>query len=201
MKWPIAVLAALTFGTVGAEQCIVDHCHDGDTCTLHCGIGSDTVRRIKVRLHCIDAPEIGQDPWGRWGARAMRQYAPAGARVEFEALKIDKYGRTVGVLRSKEVNLNLELVRQGLAAVFEKYCAEPAFYDAQEQARAARRGIWSQPGMQQRPWEWRHGKAGFIPLPKHHLVTANQEQHKLQHQNGHKDISIVAPTFLRFSES
>lgn len=149
-----------------AEQCLVDHCHDGDTCTLRCGVGTDVVRRIKVRLHCIDAPEIRQEPWGKWSARALQHYAPAGALIDFEALKSDRYGRTVGVLRSKDANLNLEMVRQGFAAVYEKYCAEPAFYEAQAQAQAARRGIWSRPGEQQRPWDWRQGKVGFIPLPK-----------------------------------
>lgn len=166
MKWPTAVLAALTFGTASAEQCIVDHCHDGDTCTLRCGIGSDVVRRVKVRLHCIDAPEIGQEPWGRWSAQGLQHYAPAGAKVELVPLRPDKYGRMVGVLRLNGASLNLEMVRQGFAAVYEKYCAEPAYYQAQDEARAAGRGIWSQPGVQQRPWEWRHGNAGFIPLPK-----------------------------------
>lgn len=170
MKWPTAVLAALIFGTASAEQCFVDHCHDGDTCTLRCGVGSDVVRRVKVRLHCIDAPEIGQDPWGRVSAKALRHFALAGARIELEPLKQDKYGRLVGVLRLNGTSLNLEMVRLGFAAVYEKYCTEPAYYQAQDEARAARRGIWSQPGVQQRPWEWRHGKTGFIPLPKPTLL-------------------------------
>jgi len=168
MKWPIAVLLVLTFGSARSEQCLVDHCHDGDTCTLRCGVGSDVVRHVKVRLHCIDAPEFKQEPWGKWSARALRQYAPAGALIDLEALKSDRYGRTVGVLRSRGASLNLEMVRQGFAAVYEKYCAEPAFYEAQAQAQAARRGIWSRPGVQQRPWDWRHGKVEYIPLPKPH---------------------------------
>lgn len=165
MRWLIAVLTGLTFGIAHAEQCLVVHCHDGDTCTLRCGMESDVMRRVKVRLHCIDAPEIDQEPWGKRSAQALRNYAPAGTQVELVALKEDRYGRTVGVLRLKIVSLNLELVRQGFAAVYEKYCTDPAYYDAQGQAQAARRGIWSVPGAQQRPWEWRHGKTRFIPLP------------------------------------
>lgn len=156
MKWPITVLLALTFGSARAEQCLVDHCHDGDTCTLRCDIGSDVVRRVKVRLHCIDAPEIGQEPWGKWSARALRHYAPAGALIDLEALKADRYGRKVGVLHANGASLNLEMVWQGFAAVYEKYCADRSYYDAQAQAKAAGRGIWSAPGGQQRPWEWRH---------------------------------------------
>jgi endonuclease YncB( thermonuclease family) len=54
-------LGLLAAGTAAdAEPCAVDHCHDGDTCTLVCGRHTDTPRRVKVRLHCIDAPELAQ---------------------------------------------------------------------------------------------------------------------------------------------
>lgn len=192
MKWPIAVLAALTYGTADAEQCIVDHCHDGDTCTLRCGLSSDVVRRIKVRLHCIDAPEIGQEPWGRVSAKALRQYAPVGSRVELEPMKEDRYGRTLGVLRQGGTSLNLEMVRQGFAAVYEKYCTDPVFEDAQSQARTARRGIWAEPGAHQRPWEWRHGKTGFIPLPK----PDPSNQHRSDYTQTRDCFAVLAPLVL-----
>jgi hypothetical protein len=91
---------------------------------------------------------------------------PAGSVVDLEAVTRDRYGRVVGVLHARGVRVNVEMVRQGFAAVYEKYCAEPAYYDAREEARAAGRGIWAVPGQQQRPWEWRHRGAEFIPLPK-----------------------------------
>ena len=160
----IALLAASA--VAGAEPCAVDHCHDGDTCTLICGRDTDTPRRVKVRLHCIDAPELAQAPWGRWSAEALRWYVPAGSVVDLETVTTDRYGRIVGVLFARDVRVNVEMVRQGFAAVYEKYCAEPAYYQARDEARAAGRGIWSAPGLQQRPWEWRHRGAGFIPLPK-----------------------------------
>jgi endonuclease YncB( thermonuclease family) len=160
----VVLLAACT--AAGAESCAVDHCHDGDTCTLVCGRNTDTPRRVKVRLHCIDAPELAQAPWGRWSAEALRWYVPAGSIIDLEAVTRDRYGRVVGVLHAHGVRVNMEMVRQGFAAVYEKYCAERAYNDAREEARAAGRGIWAVPGLQQRPWEWRHGKVGFIPLPK-----------------------------------
>jgi endonuclease YncB( thermonuclease family) len=55
-------LLAAACTAAGAEPCAVDHCHDGDTCTLVCGRDMDTPRRVKVRLHCIDAPELAQAP-------------------------------------------------------------------------------------------------------------------------------------------
>ncbi len=61
----------------------------------------------------------------------------------------------VELIRDDGWNLGLELVREGYMAVYPKYCDEPAYFSAEECARAARRGIWSVPGAQQRPWEWR----------------------------------------------
>jgi endonuclease YncB( thermonuclease family) len=171
----LGLLAACT--AAGAEPCAVDHCHDGDTCTLVCGRHTDTPRRVKVRLHCVDAPELAQAPWGRWSAEALRWYAPAGTVVDLEAVTRDRYGRTVGVLHARGVRVNVEMVRQGFATVYEKYCAEPAYYQARDEAKAAGRGIWAVPGQQQRPWEWRHRGAGFIPLPKQQPLNPTLPPH------------------------
>jgi endonuclease YncB( thermonuclease family) len=107
-------LLAAACTAAGAESCAVDHCHDGDTCTLVCGRYTDTPRRVKVRLHCIDAPELAQAPWGRWSAEALRWYVPVGSVVDLEAVTTDRYGRIVGVLFARDVRVNVEMVRQGV---------------------------------------------------------------------------------------
>ena len=152
--WAAWLLAAACTAA-GAEPCAVDHCHDGDTCTPVCGQSTDTPRRVKVRLHCIDAPEMAQAPWGRWSAEALRWYVPAGSVVDLEAVTTDRYGRIVGVLLARGVRVNVEMVRQGFAAVYERYCADPVYYDARELAQGMRLGIWAVPGLHQRPWEAR----------------------------------------------
>jgi len=53
-------------------------------------------------------------------------------------------------------NLDLNQVQAGWAAVYPKYCADPVYYQAQEDARAHGRGIWRVEGEQQQPWAWRH---------------------------------------------
>lgn len=148
-------LLAAVCTAAGAEPCAVDHCHDGDTCTLVCGRDTDTPRRVKVRLHCIDAPELAQAPWGRWSAEALRWYVSVGSVVDLETVTTDRYGRIVGVLHARGVRVNVEMVRQGFAAVYEKYCAEQVYYDARGEARTAGRGIWAVPGLHQRSWEAR----------------------------------------------
>lgn len=149
----IGVLAGVISASVQArESCIVDHCHDGDTCTLVCA-----GERVKVRLHCIDAPEMAQVPWGAQSRDHLRERATIGATVDLVSVTRDKYGRTVGVLLRDGVNLNLNQVQAGWAAVYPKYCADPVYYQAQADAQAHGRGIWRVEGEQQRPWDWRRG--------------------------------------------
>ena len=107
----IGILAAVISASVQArETCTVDHCHDGDTCTLVCA-----GERVKVRLHCIDAPEMSQAPWGANSRDYLRQHARTGAAVELVSITRDKYRRTVGVLLLDGVNLNLNQVHAGWA--------------------------------------------------------------------------------------
>ena len=47
------------------------------------------------------------------------------------------------------------MVAAGQAVVYPHYCNDRAYYRAEEQARQSARGIWSRPGLQQRPWEYR----------------------------------------------
>lgn len=132
--------------------CTVNSIHDGDTLRLTCG-----GERIKVRLYCIDAPEMGQRPWGRESRDYLRAITPG--RVTLIARTRDRYGRTVGELITadqEQENLNLAMVWSGQAAVYPKYCSDRSYYQAEEQARKIRSGIWSRSGRQQRPWQWRH---------------------------------------------
>lgn len=70
----------------------------------------------------------------------------------------DRWGRKVAEVTdpaSGEV-LNLAMVGAGRAAVYARYCSEPAYGQAQERARAGGLGIWNRAGEPQRPWDWRH---------------------------------------------
>ena len=106
-------LALAAPGALSGERCALDHCHDGDTCTLIC-----SGERVKVRLHCIDAPEVAQVPWGTKSRDHLRQRAPEGAAVELRSITRDKYGRTVGVLLLDGVNLNLNQVQAGCCLLY-----------------------------------------------------------------------------------
>jgi endonuclease YncB( thermonuclease family) len=128
--------------------CRVASVYDGDTLRVECG-----TEKLKVRLHCIDAPEMQQRPWGTESRNHLRAITPR--VVSLRIHDTDRYGRKVAEAFAGETNINLEMVRAGQAAVFTRYCSARAYDRAQHDARAAGLGIWSKPGEQQRPWEWR----------------------------------------------
>lgn len=111
---------------------------DGDTLQI-----GDTY----VRLHGVDAPEIGQPctapdgaRWdcGTWVADQLR--ARIGVRhVTCETMDTDRYGRTVARCAVAGGDLGRRLVRDGLAVAYRRYSMD---YAAEERAAvAARRGL------------------------------------------------------------
>jgi endonuclease YncB( thermonuclease family) len=146
----VLLILLADFGNAAAQDCSLAYIHDGDTLNLRCA--GD---RVKVRLHCIDAPEIEQRPWGVRSRDYLRAITPR--RVTLRAREIDSYGRTVGdVFTPAGRSLNLAMVRSGQAAVYARFCGDSAFYRAERTARRERLGVWAHKGLQQTPWAWRH---------------------------------------------
>ena len=55
------------------------------------------------------------------------------------------------------VNVNYELVRQGMAWVYRKYTDDEILYRLEAQAKTKKSGLWA--GEQPiAPWHWRKGK-------------------------------------------
>ncbi len=123
---------------------------DGDSLRL---------RGVEIRLQAIDAVEQEQvchrDNGERWacGARAtnvLREFI--GKRpVSCVHHGTDGYGRTLGTCSVDGVVINDWLVRQGWAVACTRYSNE--YLDAQEEARKAKRNIWS--GAFMNPERWR----------------------------------------------
>lgn len=121
--------------------------YDGDTMTLNC-----SGAKVKTRLYCIDAPEMKQHPWGRQARDTLRKMTPN--TIVLRTVDTDQYGRSIGEIfvPGLDDSLNLQLVKQGQAAVYWKYCNRPDYFWAEQQARGGRKGIWQQTGLQQKPW-------------------------------------------------
>ncbi len=121
----------------------------------------------QIRLACVDAPEIGQFPYGRLAMNAFRGLLPADSAVTIFAINKDQYGRTVGhVSTPGGVDIAEELVRRGLVFVYTRYlldCDEPKLLLLESQARDAKKGLWSvnRQGIT-RPWIYRRGSNARI---------------------------------------
>jgi len=110
-----------------------------------------------IRLACIDAPELRQQPWGMAARDRLLEIAPIGSSVEFRAISRDRYGRTVAEVSVQSQNLNLSLVQGGYAVVYRDYlrgCDRGLYLGAEGEARDRKLNFWSQ----ERPifpWEYR----------------------------------------------
>jgi len=137
------------------NQCVVVKIYDGDTMTLQC---PRTEEKTRVRMYCIDTPEMQQKPWGKKSRDVLREMVALGETVRLEAMNKDRYGRVVGEVFYKKQSLNLAQVEAGQAAVYEGYCKNPEYKEAETVAKKAKLGIWSKRGLHQAPWDWRKKK-------------------------------------------
>jgi micrococcal nuclease len=120
---------------------------DGDTLLL--------ASRARVRLQGIDTPETVKEgtPVEQWGPEATRfaqqfvDRAGGKVRLTFGDERLDQYDRYLAFVWSGDTMLNEELVRAGLARARLGYRysghMKKRLQSAEEEARAARRGMWS----------------------------------------------------------
>lgn len=148
--WAIALLFLLLIAEAPAAELrgVVVGVTDGDTLTVLVA-----KKQVKVRLADIDAPESRQP----FGARAKQSLSKLCFKKEsrLETQGKDRYRRTIATVYCAGVNANAEQVRQGMAWVFDRYASpNSALYAVQNEAKAARRGLWADPRPVP-PWEWR----------------------------------------------
>lgn len=125
--------------------------HDGDTLTVL----TAEKEQVKVRLEGIDAPELKQD----FGNRARQELSALvfNKQVTVKVTGRDRYQRTLGRVFCDGLDVNLDLVKRGMAWRFDQYSKEAALGDAQAAARRAKTGLWSKANPVP-PWEWRDTK-------------------------------------------
>jgi endonuclease YncB( thermonuclease family) len=123
---------------------------DGDTIEIN---------QTTYRLHGIDAPEAGQtcanNKGGRWkcgkDAIAALEELVIGHEVSCDNRGLDDYDRVIAVCTADGVDLNAQMVNQGLAWAFVKYSFD---YLPQEQsARASQLGVFVVDT--ETPWNYR----------------------------------------------
>lgn len=131
--------------------CLVVAIADGDTLTARCG-EPDAFYQVKVRLAEIDAPEKAQP----FGDRSRQHLAALCFRkaAHIRPQTTDRYGRTVARVECEGKDANAEQVRSGMAWAYTRYLTDPSIAQLEQQARAARAGLWADSSPIP-PWDWR----------------------------------------------
>lgn len=133
-------------------RCAVTRIVDGDT------IDCDPIGRI--RLIGVDSPEAGQEPFGDLATEALLEMLPLGSEVVMEpdVEPRDRYGRALGYIWAEGAMVNWAMVREGYA-LMSTYPPNVQYVDwfrtAQEEARAARVGLWEIDGFECPPEAFR----------------------------------------------
>lgn len=155
-KTHTALLASLLFAALPAAaemrfQGEVVRILDGDTVEVLAP--NKTTQR--VRLANIDAPERRQ----AFGERAKQALADLSFRQQVDVLDQggDRYGRRIGVLMVNGENVNAQMVKRGMAWVYERYNSDPELPALERAARAARVGLWADANPVA-PWEFRRAR-------------------------------------------
>lgn len=168
----MAVLLCGWLGTAGAATLRgeVVGLADGDTLTV---LDNDR-QQHRVRLVGIDAPEKRQ----AFGERSRQHLSALVFRQEVAVdwKKRDRYGRILGVVRVRSVDVGQAQLRAGLAWHYKAYAREQpveqrALYsDVELDARRARRGLWSEAAPTP-PWEFRRSKGSGARTPAEHQAS------------------------------
>ncbi len=143
---------------------MVTSVHDGDTVSIKVESFAGFPLKIeRVRLIGIDAPELGQDPWGRKAKRHLKKLISESGwavNVEFDVEQRDKYGRLLGYLWSKKNGtlINERMIENGYAVLFTfppnvRYAERIVEYQKRAQSKGL--GIWGMKGLTQNPSLWR----------------------------------------------
>lgn len=127
-------------------------------------VDGDTVRmrregkQVSVRLDSIDAPERGQ-AGGPEAKRALARFLPEGSEVAVVSFGEDRYRRLIGqIYRADGLNVNTQLVRDGQAWVYSRYCRDLRYWGPLEgKARRERLGLWAGDHPVP-PWQYRRSR-------------------------------------------
>ena len=95
---------------------IVEKCYDGDTCTTESG--------EKIRLACINAPEIrgkNADPLKAKASREFINNLLSNKKVIIKRIDTDRYGRTVAEIFIGGTNIQKLMIKNGFAKIHRKY--------------------------------------------------------------------------------
>lgn len=131
---------------------------DGDTIQV---AGMDL--KFTLRMAGIDSPEIGFDhrPGQPFGRRAKKYLAElvADKKVSIKSYGTGGYNRQLAEVFHDDKNVNIEMIKAGLAEVYSGKLPGTldagAYFKAQAAAKKGRKGMWGQGRKYISPRQWR----------------------------------------------
>lgn len=88
---------------------------DGDTCDIEVDLGFSVRVKHRFRLAGINAPEVGQ-PGAAEATAYLRSFQ--GQPAVIAVTKLDKYGRYLAQITAGGVDVNAQMLAQGLAVQY-----------------------------------------------------------------------------------
>eukprot|EP00002_Diphylleia_rotans_P026606 TRINITY_DN5312_c0_g2_i3.p1 TRINITY_DN5312_c0_g2~~TRINITY_DN5312_c0_g2_i3.p1 ORF type:complete len:202 (-),score=34.08 TRINITY_DN5312_c0_g2_i3:126-731(-) len=129
---------------------------DGDTLDVLVAEGNELIW-YRIRLRGVDAPEKNQD-YGSQSADCLSKLALA-QYVSLLSYGGDPYGRVVADVQVSSTNVQIELLKEGLAWHHDYYDKRVELKAAMDEARTKKRGLWKDANATP-PWE--HRKTGDV---------------------------------------
>jgi endonuclease YncB( thermonuclease family) len=160
LAWLLVLLSLISEAIAGQYHVI--RVIDGDTIDV-----DHLNKKFTVRLVGIDAPELGKGKYDQSQpfARAAETHLTglvSNRIVDIKPYGQDRYGRMLAEVFVDNKNVNVEMLKAGMAEVY-RGDTHPAgldlkpYWQAEEEARKARLGMWSQPNyMSPRDWRKSH---------------------------------------------
>jgi len=140
----------------GKVEARIIEINDGDTVTL-----SVNNNIFRARLIGIDAPEMGQRPWGEKAKRHLERLVKPAEKIiiETDIERLDKYNRLLVYLFKEDGTfINEKMLLDGYAVLLTippnvKYVDR--FVKAEKTARRLKKGIWGKNGLKERPIDYK----------------------------------------------
>jgi micrococcal nuclease len=160
----ILLLPLVTANTVTSGEYKATRVLDGDTIKVRGASGE-----ITIRLVGIDAPEVSHkklEPGQLFSQQATKHLAGLvlNKTVDLKEYGRDRCARVLGVVSLGAKNINLEMLEAGFAEGYRGDLAPgqdlALYWKAEEQAKAAKKGMWALGDKYVSQREWRRMRRG-----------------------------------------
>lgn len=186
LAFSLSFVLVLSFSTRGfAWSGVVVRVLDGDTVLV--APAGVTDAEMSVRLYGIDAPEVRQKG-GKASREALKAMLKPGDTVEVVSVNADRYHRAAALLVYKGRILNLEMLKQGQAWLYTKYCKASfcrKWHKAEQVAAENKTGLWDEANPLP-PWQWRKERGESERKHSNEIKTPVQSRDKGRSENGKK---------------